>query len=119
MIDQKDMLPENIAAISAEFHGSSDFGGIYRYHSDATGGFPGFWLLMVEAARAFTEAEHADQRARSGLDYEWLDAVLDFAGRLTGELVSDKDYHRATTTENLQRLAEKAIDYARWPANRR
>lgn len=77
-------LLENVAAISAELWGNQS-AYFYVRHGEALGGFPGVWKYSIDAARVFTDAEvrfRETQGCKPVASYEYLDAVLDFAGKL-------------------------------------
>jgi hypothetical protein len=91
-------LKEDIAAISAEFHSDQRaYRKFYNNHADGLSGFPGIWNYVVGAAEEF---HYIEMRTRQ--EFEWVDAVLDFADRLLSEDVFGQ--------RDLRRLAKEVID---------
>jgi hypothetical protein len=93
---------ENVAAISAEFHSHPKrYKKFYAKNADELSGFPGIWMLMIDAAVAFTRAEpddwESDEVAR-----DHIDAVTLFAERLATDEVGFDE-------ESLYRLARDCI----------
>ena len=94
---------ENIAAISAEFHGrSQSYKNFYDKYAGLVGGFPGIWLFMVDAADAFYAVEITDHLV-AGEDFSYIEAIFDFSR----SLLRAKEFPNLS---ELQELARKAIE---------
>jgi hypothetical protein len=97
-----DKLLENVAAISASFHGSrSRFDRLNRRIGDRIGGCAVFFQMCIRAAEAFTQKEE-DLRA---IEFDWF-LVID---RLVDNLLAVKD---VPNDEELAVWSQAAIEAA-------
>jgi hypothetical protein len=113
--DPNAKLLENIAAISAEMHGNTAryakfYDRMARQHKD----FSDIWQYCIEAARLFTKIDAEFKLQCPRTDYEWTDAITDFAGALleTGEAIGqplEELAHRSIKSNVLTREGPKFV----------
>jgi len=95
---------ENIAAISAEFHGDKRYKKFYDKYGESHGGFCGIWGWMVALAESFTKAEDKFLK-RSTWDGEYIDTILEFVA-----LVYKVKDHTELNELAQNKLAKTAFD---------
>lgn len=100
---QSDMY-ENIAAISAELWTSNSK--FYDRHGEQLSGFPGVWRFAIDAARVFTDAEHALKGKKNGESFEYIEAIENYA-------IALKVSKYLPTQSDMEALAQAAINKAR------
>jgi hypothetical protein len=88
------ILGQNVAAISAEFHGggagdhSSQYTAFYNRFCDDFEGFPGIWAFMALAGIVFTELEQTKKIDWD--EFDWILTIQRFAETIHDAGIKEK-----------------------------
>jgi hypothetical protein len=102
-------LMENVSAFSAEFHGNKAWPQFYERYAAQLSGFPGIWTFCAVAGYSFTAAER-ELKLTAGEDYEYIEAVTDFAALVMTKAMEGDERIDIQTEKWLKPLAVEAIN---------